>query len=569
MVDYDHIIVGGGSAGAVLANRLSASGRQKILLCEAGMDTPPGNIPREISDSYTGRAYLDQRFQWPSLTVTTGPTAHNNPDAPRPPLKKYEQARVLGGGSSINGQLANRGAPADYNEWEARGARGWNWESVLPYFRKLENDCDFSGPFHGRNGLMPIRRIGEKLWNGYSLAALEALQTAGFDYLPDQNGEYQDGCFPLPVTNSRETRASTATAYLDAETRSRGNLTISTDTTVERLLFENRKCVGVASRISDSAVEFRANDVIVCSGAIHTPAHLLRAGIGPPNHLRDMGINVVVPLPGVGQGLMDHPSIAIGFFLKPVARINGLTRRQILLGLRFSSGVTGAPSGDLAAIFVSRTAWHAVGKQIGTVNIWVNKTFSETGQVRLERSDFSTEPRVDFNLLSDHRDLDRLMIAFRRIGMLLSADSLRAITSDPFPASYSEKVRQVGQVNFKNKLMTRIAGYILDGPAPLRRYFMDRFIADGPEFAETMQDDSILEAFIRKAVVGVWHASCSCRMGARDDPMAVTDEHGRVRGTDGLRIVDASLFPVIPCANTNLPTIMVAEKIADAIIGGF
>jgi 5-(hydroxymethyl)furfural/furfural oxidase len=198
----------------------------------------------------------------------------------------------------------------------------------------------------------------------------------------------------------------------------------------------------------------------------------------------------------------------------------------------------------------------------------VNKTYSETGQVKLAAADWRREPIVEFNLLSDRRDLERLTDGFRRVGRMHMNPAVQAVTSDPFPASYSERVKKVGAVNARNRLITAALAKLLDGPAALRSHLIDRFIVEGFRFEELMCDDDSLEAFTRKAAIGAWHASCSCRMGADDDPMAVTDPAGRVRGIDGLRVVDASLFPTVPCANTNFPTLMTAEKIADAVLDG-
>ena len=181
---YDYIIVGGGSAGSVLANRLSARSANQVLLLEAGQDTPHGKVPKEILDSYPGTAYIDNRFHWTELKVSTEVISHNQPEEDRPPLRKYEQARVLGGGSSINGQLANRGAPTDYDEWEARGAEGWSWDAVLPYFKKVERDMDFDGPYHGKSGRIPVRRIFPDLWNEHAKAVGEAFGQAGYASCP-------------------------------------------------------------------------------------------------------------------------------------------------------------------------------------------------------------------------------------------------------------------------------------------------------------------------------------------------------------------------------------------------
>jgi 5-(hydroxymethyl)furfural/furfural oxidase len=235
------------------------------------------------------------------------------------------------------------------------------------------------------------------------------------------------------------------------------------------------------------------------------------------------------------------------------------------MGLRYSSGLPGVPAGDMFVVVITRSAWHAVGEQIGSLLTFVNKTYSETGQVKLASRDPRQEPIVEFNLLSDRRDLDRLMSGFRKMAGLQMSAPLKAVTDKPFPAAYSDRVRKIGVVNTRNKILTAIAAKLMDGPAALRHYMIDNFVVEGFTFEQVMSDDEALEAFVRKAAIGVWHASCSCRMGREDDPMAVVDTQGRVKGAQGLRVVDASIFPVVPCANTNFPTLMAAEKIADAM----
>jgi 5-(hydroxymethyl)furfural/furfural oxidase len=567
---YDYIIVGGGSAGSVLANRLSAKSANKVLVCEAGEDTPPGKEPPEVLDSYSGTAYLNNRFLWSELKVSTEVVSHNNdPTAPKPKLRKYEQARVLGGGSSINGQMANRGAPTDYDEWHQRGASGWKWENVLPYFKKLERDLDFDNEWHGQDGPIPVRRVPEKQWPGHAKALKAAFARAGYKHLDDQNGHFEDGYFPITISNANERRVSASIGYLNAEVRKRPNLTISTRTQVTELLFEGLNCVGIKATVNGRPQEFRAKEVILSSGAIHSPAHLMRAGIGPAGHLTDLGIPVRHALFGVGQRLMDHPSIALAAFLKPHARVtNKETRRHLFIGMRYTSNIGGAPPGDMFVVGATKTSWHAVGEQIGTFILFVNKTFSETGQVRLKSRDPSEEPEVEFNLLSDRRDLERLADGIKRLAPIYADPVMQGAISDPFPASYSDKVRQVGEINTKNRILTNIAATLLDGPSFLRKLLIQKVIMEGYTLEDVCTNPDAAEDFIRKAAVGVWHASCTCRMGAREDSMAVTNPAGRVYGVGGLRVVDASIFPVVPCANTNFPTIMTAEKIADAILEG-
>lgn len=564
---FDYIIVGGGSAGAVLANRLSARSANRVLLLEAGMDIRHGATPEAILDSFAGTAYLDKRFLWNDLKVTTEVRSHNDPNAPAPRLRKYEQGRVLGGGSSINGQIASRGLPADYDGWGELGAKGWSWDSVLPYFRKLERDIDFEGPLHGREGPIPVRRIFQDLWPEHAKATAQAFEELGWPNIGDQNGDFRDGYYPTAITNLYDRRVPTAIGYLDPMTRARPNLTIATEMEVVELVFQDNRCTGVTARGRDGrAQNFSGREVILSCGAIYSPTQLLRAGIGHANALKDLGIAVRAHVPGVGQNLMDHPSISVAAFVKPHARINGRTRRHLLLGMRFSSGLDGAPQGDMGATIATKTAWHAVGDRICSISMWVNKSYSRAGEVKLRSADPSVQPSVDFNLMSDYRDLQRLMSSFKRMAAVFAMPIMQTVTADPFPASFSEKVRQVGEINAKNKFLTAVLAKLLDGPDWMRRRLMSSLILEGDPLSVLLRDDAALEAYIRRSAIGVWHASCSCRMGGDDDPQAVTDHTGRVRGVEGLRVVDASIFPAIPCSNTNLPTIMVAEKIADDIL---
>lgn len=566
---YDYIIVGGGSAGSVLANRLSARSSNKVLLLEAGQDTPHGKVPAAVLDSYPGTAYLNPNYTWNKLKVTTEVISHNNPTEKPPPLRTYEQARILGGGSSINGQLANRGAPSDYAEWEARGAKGWNWDAVLPYFKKVERDMDFDGPYHGRDGRIPVRRIFPDLWPEHAKAVAQAFKEAGWEYIQDQNAEWKDGYFPITISNAYERRVSAAIGYLDPGTRLRENLTISTDTVATGLIFDGMVCTGVKATVAGRPQEFRAKEIILSSGAIHSPAHLMRAGIGPAGHLRDLGIDVRAALPGVGQRLQDHPAAAVAAFLKPHARIiHDYSRRHIYVSLRYSSNLPGIPAGDMMTVVTNKTSWHRIGEQIGSFIVTVYKTYSENGEVKLRSANPNDEPSVDFNLLSDQRDLERMMDGIRRFGAMHLTPIMKSVTEEAFPASYSDKVRQVGLHSRKNKFITDVLGRLLDGPSALRKYLIETLVMEGVTLHDMLTDDDALEQFARKASVGVWHASCTCRMGTDDDPMAVTNNAGRVRGVDGLRVVDASIFPVVPCANTNFPVLMTAEKIADAILAG-
>jgi 5-(hydroxymethyl)furfural/furfural oxidase len=555
---FDYVIVGGGSAGCVLAHRLSAHPELRVALIEAGIDTPPGAVPQEILDSYPMPVFCGDRYIWPELKAKATATS---------PLKVYEQGKVMGGGSSINVQAANRGLPRDYDDWAAEGAAGWAWQDVLPYFRKLERDVDYGdSPLHGAHGPVAIRRIKPDAWPRFCHAFAEGLQRNGLPMLADQNGEFGDGMFPAAFSNLDDKRVSTATAYLDPATRARPNLRIYANTTVERLLITGRRAQGVvAVGANGERLQLDAGEVIVSAGALQSPALLLRAGIGDGSELQALGIPVAAHRPGVGRNLQDHPSLTFCHFLDPEFRMPLSRRRASMTAARFSSGLDGCDSSDMYLSSATRAAWHALGNRLGLFFLWCNRPFSR-GRVQLTSADPFTPPRVDLNLLADERDARRMAIGVRRVAQIVQQTALHRHPDDFFPAAFSPRVKALSRFSSGNAALTKVLGLALDTPAPLRRWIIDTFVTGGLRMSALLANDGELDAFIRKYVFGVWHASGTCRMGPADDRMAVTDQEGRVHEVANLRVVDASLMPRLPSANTNIPTIMMAEKIADAIL---
>ncbi|ACL59651.1 GMC family oxidoreductase [Methylobacterium nodulans] len=555
----DVLIVGGGSAGCVMANRLSADPGRRVLLVEAGQDTPPGQVPAEILDSYPMPLFFGDTYIWPGLdaAVTRGADG-------RVRRRAYEQGRVMGGSSSINVQAANRGLPRDYDAWAAAGAAGWAWEDVLPYFRRLETDLDCDGPLHGRNGPVPIRRILEPSWPPFAQAVARAFDATGLPRRLDQNGEFEDGIFPPAFSNRDDARVSAAAAYLDARTRARRNLAITARTEVAALVLDGRRVAGALLRLPDGGLQrVAARRVVVCAGALQSPALLLRAGIGPAEHLRACGITVVADRPGVGENLRDHPALTIAQYLPRPLRLPLSYRRASFVALRSSSGLPGCSASDMYLTASARGGWHALGASLALYFLWVNQPHS-VGRLRLNPADPSGLPDIDLGLLSDPRDLDRLAASLRDLIGLAVSPHLNPDPAAIFPASFTPAIKRLSRVNARNRRITALLARLLDGPAPLRRLML-RLVSGGVALGRIASDDAALRDFVRDAVFGVWHASGTCRMGDPDDARAVVDPSGQVIGVEGLTVADASVMPSLPSANTNVPTIMIAEKIADAL----
>jgi 5-(hydroxymethyl)furfural/furfural oxidase len=560
-IETDVLIVGGGSAGCALAARLSEDSARKVVLVEAGPDVTEDSMPEAIRSAYPSRAFFTRDYFHPELFALLGDAEGMARE--RVPAR-YEQARVLGGGSTINGLVANRGAPDDYDEWAELGADGWAWNDVLPYFRKLERDLDFDGAYHGKDGPIPIRRLARSEISGFVERAFEVFRSRGYEELADQNADWRDGVMQAAISvNEAGERASAATCYLTPQVRARPNLTLITEAEVDRLLVVEGAVGGAELQTREGRRRIRSRETILCAGAIATPTLLLRNGIGPADELSSLGIEVVRDLSGVGRNLHEHPALGLSCFVRRGHRHSHDNRHHTQAHFRFSSGMEGCPQGDMKVALLARSAWHAVGAQLATFYLWVNKPYSK-GRVALSDADAARPPLIDFRLLSDRRDMRRMLDAFRLIVDIARDPGFDAVRHEVFPTIYSDRVRSVSRPTRWNAIQTAALAALLDYAGFARAGLIRRLIAP-VDLDGLLAEDRILEEYLDRAVVGVWHPTGTCRMGRADDPDAVTDSAGRVHGVAGLRVCDASLMPTPVRANTNLPTIMVAERIADLI----
>ena len=527
---YDFIVTGAGSAGAVVASRLSESGRHTVLLLEAG---PPDTNPWIHIPLGFAKTFIDPAVNWKFES------------APQPTLDNRRlylpRGKTLGGSSSINGMVYIRGNHADYDEWRQRGCVGWDWDSVLPFFRKAENQARGESKYHGTGG--PLNVSDQPKQFELSDAVISACEQAGIPRNPDFNGANQEGCGYYQTTTSNRRRWSTAKAYLDPA-RSRPNLTIRTGAHATRVLITGGRATGVEYATANGRQTAAARiEVVVSGGTYGSPQLLQLSGLGPAQHLQDMGINVVRDMPAVGSNLHDHFNTYLSWRCTRSITLNDLENswpRKIAAAIRYGL----LRSGPMASNGIHAGLFTRSDPRLERPDLQINLLEWST----LERTKDKVIPHgfPGFTLSPVHLKPDG-----RGTVRLASADPLAppSILFDFLRSDYDMRAVVTG---------IRLVRKIAQQPA-LRPYIAEE-IAPGP----ATESDAGIEAFVRQTGVSNHHPSSTCAMGTGTN--TVVDPRLRVHGITGLRVADASIMPSVVAGNTNAPSIMIGEKAAAMIL---